>query len=390
MLNFQDTRKAFSHKSLQELKAGVWLFRTFNYKFIVKYGPIIAKKALQIGLPIKSLIKNTLFKWFCGGEDISECKTAIGILAANNVGTILDYSVEGEENENAYEQTKNEIIKTIAFAKLNKSIPFTVFKASGIVNSALLEKVSAEQSLTSKEQGEYSAFEKKFEEICKTAFENKIRIFVDAEESWIQEAIDNMAYRMMEKYNTANIYIYNTIQLYRHDRLAHLTNQISEKNFLQGYKLVRGAYLEKEIKRAAEKGYQNPINASKQATDDAFNKAMQICISNINRVAFCAGTHNEESSLLLTTMMDNAGIAKNHQHIWFAQLYGMSDNISFNLANQGYNVGKYLPYGPIISVLPYLSRRAQENSSIAGQASRELTFLKTEIKRRKKAKFAVS
>lgn len=382
MQYFNSTEKALKHKKTAELKQGILLFKSFNYPILIKYGPAIAEWCLNIGIPIKGIIKKTLFAWFCGGENIQECQGTIEVLAKNNVGTILDYSVEGDDNENAFETTKSEIIATIHAAANSTDIPFSVFKSTGIVKNDLLQKVSSNEPLDASEQQAYKEFEKRFEDICKAGFEHKVRVFVDAEESWLQAAIDDITYAMMEKYNTEVVYIFNTIQLYRHDRLIHLTNQIGQQSYKQGYKLVRGAYLEKENLRAKEMNYPTPMQASKENTDRDYDAAISLCLNHIDRVAICAGTHNEKSSMHLVELMKEKQLPNNHANIWFAQLLGMSDHISFNLADEGYNVAKYVPYGPVKSVLPYLARRAQENSSIAGQMGRELAMLREELKRR--------
>jgi len=383
MQSFKNTEKAFKHKSSSEIKRGILLFKSFNYPTLIKYGPGFAEWCLKVGIPIKGIIKKTLFAWFCGGENIKDCEGTIATLAANNVGTILDYSVEGEDDDQSFEATKKEIIDTIIAAAKNRHIPFSVFKATGMVKNNLLEKVTQQNTLSEDEKARYTEFEHRFEAICKAAFEHQVRVFVDAEESWLQNAIDDLTYRMMEKYNTREIIIFNTIQLYRHDRLAHLIQQIESKQYRQGYKLVRGAYLEKESQRAVENNYPTPMQSCKEDTDADYDAGVEVCLNHLNKVAFCAGTHNEKSSALLAKQMKDKNISTKHPHVWFAQLLGMSDNISFNLADLGYNVAKYVPYGPVRSVLPYLGRRAQENSSIAGQMGRELSMLREELKRRK-------
>jgi proline dehydrogenase len=383
MQSFKSTKRALKHKTTAEIKQGVLLFKSFNYPILIKYGPAVVDWCLKIGFPIKGLIKKTLFPWFCGGENISECHGTIENLAKNNVGTILDYSVEGDDNASAFDNTKDEIIATIHAAAKTEHIPFSVFKSTGIVHNDILLKVSNDETLNEVEQKTFVDFKKRFEEICKAGFDHKVRVFVDAEESWLQAAIDSLTYEMMAKYNIEDVYIFNTIQLYRHDRLAHLSNQIKNQSYKQGYKLVRGAYLEKENLRAEEMNYPTPMQQTKENTDRDYDAAVALCVAHLDQVAFCAGTHNELSSSLLVDIMKEKALPNDHPHIWFAQLLGMSDHISFNLADMGYNVAKYVPYGPVKSVLPYLARRAQENSSIAGQMGRELVMLREELKRRK-------
>jgi len=383
IMDFKNTEIAFVHKTNWQLKKGILLFKSFNFPMVINYGPKLATWALNIGLPVKGIIKKTMFGWFCGGESIDDCQKTILELGRSNVGTMLDYSVEGEGNEKAYEETTAEFLRAIKHSAGNKNIHFSIFKSSGIVNNASLQKLGANEVLTEAQQNSYNKFLERFDSICQAAAQYKVRVFVDAEESWLQDTIDDTTYAMMEKYNTNGIYIYNTIQLYRHDRLEHLKTQITKQNYLQGYKLVRGAYLEKENLRAEQMGYPTPIQPNKEATDRDYDEALKFCIEHINKVSFCAGTHNEQSIILLTELMKKHDLAHNHQNIWFAQLLGMSDNVSFNLASVGYNAGKYVPYGPVQAVLPYLARRAQENSSIKGQMGRELALLQEELERRR-------
>lgn len=385
---FQNTEIAFRHKTTSELRRGILLFQSFNYPFLIKHGPRLVEWCLKMRMPIKAMVKKTIFSWFCGGENIEDCKPTIQLLQTAGVGTILDYSVEGEDNDLSKDATCNEIINTINIAQGNPAIPFCVFKATGLIQPSILEKIGEEEKLTNTENQWFENFKRRFENICKTAFELNVRVFVDAEESWYQEAIDALTYEMMAKYNKEKAIVFNTIQLYRHDRLQHIIDQTTNTNYYLGYKLVRGAYLEKENRKAIEENYDSPMQQGKGTTDMDYNKALQFCIERIDKISICAGTHNELSCITLTQLMEENHILRNDPRIWFAQLMGMSDDISFNLASEGYNVCKYVPYGPIKSVLPYLSRRAEENSSIAGQMSRELSLLRAEIKRRKLAKKA--
>jgi proline dehydrogenase len=295
--------------------------------------------------------------------------------------------VEGKESEADFDQSLNQTLATIERAKGDAAIPFSVFKPTGIARFGLLEKKNSGASLTTEEQQEYERFLYRFDSICKKGFENNVPIFVDAEESWIQDAIDEVATLMMKKYNRERVIVYNTLQLYRHDRLEYLKRSINEAkqgNYFAGFKLVRGAYMEKERARASQLNYASPIQSDKSATDRDYNEALTFAIQDIDLVSICAGSHNEGSNLLLTQLMREKGLVNNHPHIWFSQLYGMSDHISFNLSKAGYNVCKYVPYGPVTAVLPYLIRRAQENTSVAGQTGRELSLIVTERKRRKK------
>jgi proline dehydrogenase len=385
-LSFDNLENAFASKSNQEIIQAYWLFKLIGYPKLVALGSSITGKALDWHLPVKGIIKATIFKQFCGGENIEECTKAIEKLHQYGVGSILDYSVEGAKEEYEFDDSCEEIIATVMKAKGNKSIPFSVFKVTGLGRFDILEKVSAGIKLSEDENAAYGRIRARVKKICETAYQSDVCIFIDAEESWIQQAIDDLATENMEHYNASKAIVYNTIQLYRHDRLAFIKTSYEHAksgNYHLGLKLVRGAYMEKERARAASNGYASPIQPSKEATDKDYNLALTYCLENIQQIAICAGSHNEESNLLLTELMKKYAIANNDQRIYFSQLLGMSDHISFNLAKAGYNVAKYVPYGPVNAVFPYLTRRAQENTSIAGQMGRELSLLVAEKKRRK-------
>jgi proline dehydrogenase len=384
-LSFENTEVAFRHASNFDLKRAYWLFRVINVNFLVKIGPPITNFAVKIGLPVKGLIRATIFKHFCGGETIAECDKTIKNLQNGEVGTILDYSIEGEDDEHVFDNTRDEIIKTIERAAHDKAVPITVFKITGVGRFDLLEKLDEGQKLNENEEAEWQKVQDRVLAICKRAYETGIPVMIDAEESWIQKTIDMLALHMMERFNKEKAIVYNTYQLYRHDKLQSIIDDHKaaiEKGFILGAKLVRGAYMEKERKRAAEKGYHSPIQADKQAADKDYNAALDYCTEHINKIAFVAGTHNEDSCRLLAELLDKKQIDHKNPHVYFSQLLGMSDNLSFNLANAKYNVAKYVPYGPIKAVLPYLFRRAQENTAIAGQMSRELSLITKEVKRR--------
>ncbi|MFI5162649.1 MAG: proline dehydrogenase family protein [Sphingobacteriales bacterium] len=385
-LSFENTEIAFRHSSNKDLKRAYWLFRMININFFVKMGPPITNFAMKIGLPIKSLIKATIFVHFCGGETIAECNDTIKKLNEGGVGTILDYSVEGEEDEHVFDATRDEIVLTIKRAAGDKAVPITVFKVTGVGRFSLLEKLDAGATLTTNEQTEWEKVQARVLAICQDAFDTGVPIMVDAEETWIQKTIDLLALNMMRKFNREKAIVYNTYQLYRHDKLQSLKDDHTiavKEGFILGAKLVRGAYMEKERKRAAEMGYACLIQPDKQSTDKDYDAAVNFCTDNIVKIAFVAGTHNENSCRLLAEQLDEKNITHNNSHVYFSQLLGMSDNLSFNLADAGYNVAKYVPYGPVKAVLPYLFRRAQENTAIAGQMSRELGLILTEKKRRK-------
>ncbi|WP_091207468.1 proline dehydrogenase family protein [Mucilaginibacter gossypiicola] len=383
--SFENTEIAFRHSSNADLNRAYWLFRMINVNFLVKIGPPVTNFAMKIGLPIKSIIKATIFKHFCGGETIAECDYTIKNLYSGRVGTILDYSVEGEEEETVFDNTRDEIIRTIERAAKDKAIPLTVFKITGVGRFGLLEKLDARLKLNDTEEEEWSRVQARVLAICDRAYKNNVPVMIDAEESWIQDTIDLLALTMMTQFNKQKPIVYNTYQMYRHDKLASMLNDheiAQSEGFILGAKIVRGAYMEKERRRAEEKGYPSPIQPDKKSADLDYDSALDYCTSHIDQIAFIAGTHNEESCRLLAELLDNKGIDHKHPHVYFSQLLGMSDNLSFNLAHADYNVAKYVPYGPVKAVLPYLFRRAQENTAIAGQMSRELSLITKERKRR--------
>jgi proline dehydrogenase len=388
-LSFENTENAFKSKSNRDLQRSFLLFKVIGYNWLVKMGPPLIEFAFKIHLPIQGLIKNTVFKQFCGGETIDECDATMEHLYSYGVGSILDYSVEGKEEEKEFEHTTAETTHTIEKATNNPQIPFCVFKVTGLARFDLLAKVNATEPLSPDEQHEFDRVKERVERICRKAYDHNVRIFIDAEESWIQDTIDGLAREMMLKFNKDKAIVYNTIQLYRQDRLGYLKHNYEDAlkhNYHLGIKLVRGAYMEKEAARALEKGYPNPIQADKASSDRDYNAALTFCVERIDRVSICSGTHNEQSSMLLVELMQQKNIQPTDQRIYFSQLFGMSDHISFNLSSAGYNVAKYLPYGPVKSVMPYLFRRAAENTSVKGQSGRELTLISKEMKRRKAAK----
>ncbi|MES2799632.1 MAG: proline dehydrogenase family protein [Bacteroidota bacterium] len=387
MISFENTEVAFKSKSNKDLRRAYLLFKAIGSPRMVKFGKWATKTSFSIGLPISGMIKATIFKQFCGGESIEECAATTEALGQFGIGTILDYSVEGKTSDEDFEKTTLEIIDTILFAAKRKHIPFAVFKVTGISQFAILEAANeSEAHLNEVDLAKYHEIEQRIDRICKAAFDAGIPVFIDAEESWIQDVIDRLALKMMRKYNQQRAIVYNTIQMYRHDRYDFLAQQIEiakKENIHLGIKLVRGAYMEKERARAVQKGYPSPIQKDKKSSDDDFNKAVELLLANINCIELCAGTHNEDSSLLLAELMTKYSIKSNDHRIWFAQLLGMSDHISYNLAHHGFNVAKYVPYGPVKEVMPYLLRRADENTSVAGQTSRELSLIMKERKRRK-------
>lgn len=387
MISFENTENAFKAKTNAELSRSYWLFKLISNPLLVKTGANFGPLALNIGF--KGLIKGTIFKQFVGGETIHDCSVTIAELGRYNIGTILDYSVEGKESEADFDNCLRETLETIKKARNDQNIPFCVFKVTGLARFDLLQRVSTGLALTSAEKMEWDSVKKRVNSICLAAFENSQPIFIDAEESWIQPAIDELADENMALFNKERALIYNTFQLYRSDRYDFLMESIKKgktKSYHIGAKLVRGAYMEKERKRAADMDYPSPIQPDKESSDKDYNRALELCIDNVDVVGLCAGTHNEASSLYLVELMNKKNIAPSDKRIYFSQLFGMSDHISFNLSLNGYNVAKYVPYGPVKEVLPYLIRRAQENTSVKGQTGRELNLIIKEKKRRAELK----
>ncbi|MFT4522384.1 MAG: proline dehydrogenase [Bacteroidia bacterium] len=384
-LSFENTEIAFKHKSNQELKEAKWLFSIFKHPTLIKYGPPLTAWALKLHLPIKGFVKATVFKHFCGGETIAECVDSADELFKYGVGSILDYSVEGVEDEASFDANFEEIKLCIFRSKKDDRFPFAVFKTTGIARFDLLKRINLGDQLSKEESAEFDRVKKRFTGLSDYAVESGVRLFIDAEETWIQNVIDGLAIEMMQKHNKNKVMIYNTLQMYRKDRLDHLVAIIASaksQGYNLGFKLVRGAYMEKERERAMERDYKSPIQDDKEATHRAFDEAVSVCFENRDIVSICVGSHNEDSALKLVKLMEKANIAMDDDRFYFAQLYGMSDIISFNLAHAGYRVCKYLPYGPIKAVMPYLGRRAQENSSVAGQVGREMNLIVRELKRR--------
>ncbi|MBX3165692.1 MAG: proline dehydrogenase family protein [Bacteroidetes bacterium] len=383
MVNFDNTENAFKSKTDAELNRSYLLFKLIGNPALVKAGAVLTPVALNIGF--KRLIKNTIFKQFVGGETIRDCAETVKELAKYNIGTILDYSVEGSETEETFDHCLAETLDTIELAKNDKNIPFCVFKTTGLARFALLEKVSAQQTLNQTEKAEWERVKNRVNKICSSGYEHNQPIFIDAEDSWIQPAIDNLANENMARFNKTRAIVYNTFQLYRTDRLQFLEDTIQHaktNSYFVGAKLVRGAYMEKERERAEKKNYPSPIQPDKAASDRDYNEALKLCMKNIDMVSVCSGSHNEESNEILLQLMSEKNMSANDHRVYFSQLYGMSDHISYNLSLNGYNVAKYVPYGPVKKVLPYLIRRAQENTSVKGQTGRELSLIIKEKKRR--------
>lgn len=385
-VSFDDTAVAFAYKSDAALRKANFIFSLVNHPWISFLATGFVKIAFKGGLPIEGIIKRTAFDHFCGGESIEKSEEVIQLLARYHVRTILDYAVEGEDSEDGFDATMEEILRTLEKAQRSPNIPFCVFKVTGLASGALLEKVSDGQPLSADETAAFDRVRRRVNRICETAHNYSVPVLIDAEETWIQDPIDALADEMMARYNRTTAIVYNTYQMYRTgsmDNLIHDFHSAVDGHYVVGAKLVRGAYMEKERKRAEKENYPSPILADKVATDKAFNDALEFCVQHIDRIHVMCGSHNEFSNELLTKRMAEEKISVDDPRIWFAQLYGMSDNISFNLAQAGYNVVKYVPYGPVKAVMPYLLRRAAENTSVVGQSSRELTLIRSELKRRK-------
>ena len=383
---FNNLKVAFKDKSDFELNRSLLIFSIISNPVISKSLITLLKILIKLKMPVGFFIKHTIFKQFCGGTNINNARTTIDKLWKSKIGSILDYSVEGKDKEVDFKRVKNETINNIIKASKSSKIPFAVFKPTGLTKFSLLEKINSNQNLNRNEMIEKQKFINRIEEICKTSYNYKTPVFVDAEESWIQDGIDMIVLSMMKKYNKKKVYIYNTLQMYRTDRLNYLNKIISvakKEKFLLGIKLVRGAYHQQEINRALKLKYDIPVFKTKNKSDESFNKSLEICCDNINHISICAGTHNEYSSQLLIDLMKKNNIEKNDPRIYFSQLLGMCDHISYNIAEHGFNTAKYVPYGPIKDVIPYLIRRAEENTSISGQMNRDLSNIISEKKRRK-------
>jgi proline dehydrogenase len=383
---FKNTQIAFSLKSDTELDRAYFLFKMIANEPLVRIGTAVTNFALKANLPVESLIRATVFDHFCGGVNEDDCLSVVDKLFTKGVTSVLDYSVEGKKEEEQFDAVLEKTLKLIEFAKEKKAIPFAVFKPTGFGRIDLYEKISEGRHLNLAEVEEWNKVLVRFDKVCQASYDSDVALLIDAEESWMQDAVDVLVEELMAKYNKSKAIIFNTLQMYRWDRLENLKKlhqKAKAEGFRIGIKLVRGAYMEREHERAAEKEYLTPICASKEATDENYNAAVKYMTEHLDTFSIFEGTHNEASTYYLMDLMKEKGIKSNDDRIWFGQLYGMSDNISYNLADNGYNVAKYLPFGPVKDVMPYLIRRAEENTSIAGQTSRELELIKAERDRRK-------
>ncbi|MEA5128386.1 MAG: proline dehydrogenase family protein [Proteiniphilum sp.] len=387
---FENTEIAFRDQSNASLKQSYQLFRVMNSRTLVNMGKHLVNLSFAVHFPVEGIIRNTIYKHFVGGVSIEDCSKTIDRLARCKVDSILDYAQEGEESDEAFDTTCREVIRTVEFAANHENVPFSVFKITGVARFDLLAKVSENQSLTDEEQAEYRRVEERVEAIFRKGFELDVPVLIDAEETWIQAVLDDMVMNLMSRYNKEKAIVQNTYQMYRHDSIERIKqhHQMAlEGGFKFGLKIVRGAYMEKERNRAAERGYSSPIQPDKPATDKDFDDIIRYFMEHLDSIDFMVATHNEDSSLLLARLIDEYKLPRNYRGIYFSQLYGMSDHITYNLAESGYNVAKYVPYGAVRTMMPYLFRRAEENSSVKGQTSRELKMIRTEIKRRKSRLF---
>jgi proline dehydrogenase len=399
-ISFDNTENAFAYKSDKALRKAHFLFSSMGYSTLVKWGTRLTPWAMRLNLPIKGLIRDTIFEQFVGGETLEQTAEVAKTLAQYDVGVILDYGVEGKEGEENFDHATEEFIRVIRYAATQPNIPFISVKVTGFARFSLLEKMDSlsgpddgykgvlhTADLGAEERAEWERVARRMIAICQAAADGRVGVLVDAEETWIQHTVDALTTQMMDRFNRGDrSVVYNTIQLYRHDRLAFLKGSYEtahERGFLLGAKLVRGAYMEKERKRAAAQHYPSPIQPNKEATDRDYNLGLEFCIQHIEDISLIVASHNEHSNLLAVQLLDQRNLPPNHPHIHFSQLYGMSDNITFNLAAEGCSVSKYLPFGPIGDVIPYLMRRAQENSSVSGQTGRELSLIQKELRRRK-------
>ncbi len=402
VISFDNTEFAFEYKTVKQLKKASFLFSMMGKPWLVKMGTRLTPWAIKAGLPVKGIIRNTIFQQFVGGETLDEISIVAKMLGEYNVKAVLDYGVEGgDDGEHGFDHSTDEFIRVIDYAATQPNIPFMSIKVTGFARFALLEKLDSlmhaadgtlmkrflksVDELTAAEKEEWHKVRHRMMRICETAAAKKIGVLVDAEETWIQDPVDALTILMMDTFNKNRCVVYNTIQHYRHDRLPFLKDSYAaavERNFVLGAKLVRGAYMEKERRRAEEKGYASPIQKDKESSDRDYNAGLEFCIANLERIGLIVASHNEYSNLYATELLQKRGLSLNHPHIHWSQLYGMSDNITFNLAHAGCSVSKYLPFGPIKDVIPYLMRRAQENTSVKGQTGRELGLIKKELERR--------
>ncbi len=385
-LNFADTEIAFSNKSDSELKKTSWLFKMMNNHTLVKYGSKLALIAIRFRIPsTETIVRLTIFPQFCGGENLLDCQKTIDKLYEYDTLAMLDYGAEGKSDEDDLDAVLEETLRALEMAASNNSVPVVISKMTGLVDNIILEKVQKKQILTPGEQRKYDHLLERVNEICERAAELEVSIFIDAEESWIQDPIDEIALLMMEKYNQEKAIIYNTYQLYRINKLAQIEKDHARciaKGVIFGAKLVRGAYMDKERDRAEDLGYPSPIQPNKAACDKDYNDAITYCVDHYETISSCCASHNAESNMLQAKLMFEKEIDRDHPHLNFCQLYGMSDNITFNLSNAGYNAAKYVVYGPIKEVIPYLIRRTEENASVTGEMSRERSLVEKEMKRR--------
>ncbi len=385
-LDFGDTEITFKDRSDKELRQMAWLYGMMNKHWLVGIGTKVGMTAIKLRLPfVEGIVKKTIFEQFCGGTTLLNAQPAIERLSQAGVLSILDYGAEGKDSEEEMNKTMNETIRAIEFAAPHEAVPMVSCKITGLARNGLLESLHRGDTLTSQEKQEYESVRKRIDSICNVASKTNVSVLIDAEESWMQQPIDDIVDLMMKRYNKERAVVYNTFQLYRKDRLQFLNdsyNKARDESYILGAKLVRGAYMDKERERAEEKGYPSPIQQNKQATDDAYNMAVRFCLDNIEHVACVNASHNAESNFLMAELIRKKGLPKDHPHLVFAQLYGMSDNLTYNLAHQGFLAAKYLVYGAVRDVIPYLIRRAEENSSVTGDMTRELSLVVKEMKRR--------
>ncbi len=382
---FNNTKDAFALKTDDDLKRSLFIFKLMSIPYMVPILTFFTNLSLKLRLPVEWAIRKTIFAQFCGGETQKECLPLVKLMHTKGVHSVLDYSVEGKETEEEFNKAADNKIAIIEFASKAKEIPFAVAKPTGLGRFEIWQKVTANEELTKAEALEWKRIQQRLERVCQRAYDLDVRLLIDAEETWMQDAADDLIEKMMEKFNKEKPIIFNTLQCYRWDRLAYIKSiykRAKAKGFKLGFKIVRGAYMEKENKRASQKGYPSPICENKEATDVTFNAVMTYCLDHLETIHVFIGTHNEVSSYMALELLEQKGISSSDERVWFGQLYGMSDHISYNIAGVGSNAIKLVPFGPIRDVVPYLIRRAEENSSVQGEVGRELSLLIEEKQRR--------
>lgn len=383
---FSNTKEAFSLKSNFELLRAQFLFNIIKNRTLVKYSTLLTNFALKFYLPVTPIIKMTVFNHFCGGVSELDCNPVIKKMYDKRVSSVLDFSTEAFNSEIEFDNCYDKKISIIEFIKDRPEIPFVVFKPTCLGSLDLFKKKTIHEDLSDKDNILWNRVVERFKGVCQKAYDNDIKILIDAEEVFVQKAIDDLALLMMRKFNREMPIVFNTVQMYRWDRLKYLSDLLNDKannGLIFGFKLVRGAYMEKERLIAKSLNVKSPICITKNETDSNFNSGLDFVFNNLDRISLVCGSHNEDSVIKIMEIMKNKNLKVSDDKIWFGQLFGMSDNVTFNLAKMGYNTFKILPFGPVRNLMPYLIRRAEENTSVKGQTGRELQLILNERRRRK-------